>query len=120
MCYGSTEGTARDRPSRRDYPRDFPLVRLVVGEIHETADALDTEQAFGLVHIDVDVYPPTKFCLERFAPRDVPGGTIVVDDYGFKTCPGVKQAVDEFVATNPHFRLLHVMTGQAALIRVGA
>ena len=41
----------------RDYLRDFPSVRLVVGDIHETADALDTEQAFGLVHIDVDVYP---------------------------------------------------------------
>lgn len=110
--------TGVDVAEVRDYLRDVPSVRLVAGDIRETADALDAERAFGLVHVDVDVYPPTKFCLERFAPRVVPGGMIVVDDYGFKTCRGAKQAVDEFAAGDPHFRLLHLITGQAVLIRI--
>ena len=100
------------------YLRDYPEVRLVAGDIHVTATALDAVDAFGLVHIDVDVYPPTKFCLERFAPRVVVGGLVVVDDYGFKTCPGARRAVDEFAAANLQFRLLHLMTGQAVLTRV--
>ena len=100
------------------YLRDYPEVRLVAGDIHVTATVLDAVDAFGLVHIDVDVYPPTKFCLERFAPRVVVGGLVVVDDYGFKTCPGARRAVDEFAAANPQFRLLHLMTGQAVLTRV--
>ena len=104
----------------QDYLRDYPDVCLVAGDIHVTATRLDAVNAFGLVHIDVDVYPPTKFCLERFAPRVVVGGIVVVDDYGFKTCPGARQAVDEFAAAHPQFRLLHLMTGQAVLTRVAS
>jgi len=75
---------------------------------------------FGLVHIDVDVYPIVKFCLEFFGPRVVAGATVIMDDYGFKTCPGAKRAVDEFTATSPHFRMVHLLTGQALLIRLAA
>jgi hypothetical protein len=43
----------------------------------------------------------------------------VVDDYGFKTCPGARKAVDEFAARHPEFSLWHLMTGQAVLVRLG-
>jgi hypothetical protein len=65
----------------------------VEGDIRETASRFTDQHAFGMVHIDVDVHPITEFCLEFFAPRVVIGATIVVDDYGFKTCKGVKKAV---------------------------
>jgi O-methyltransferase len=100
----------------RKYLQDLRSVQVIPGDIQLTAPTLSTQDGFGLVHIDVDVYPITKFCLDYFAPRLVAGGTIVVDDYGFKTCPGAKQAVDEFAAANPSFRLLHLLTGQAVLI----
>ena len=101
-----------------DYLKDTAAVRILKGDIRATAGDIPAELPLGLVHIDVDVYPITRFCLERFAPQVVPGGTIVVDDYGFKTCPGAKQAVDEFVAGRPQFRMLHMLTGQAVLIRL--
>lgn len=97
------------------YLASFDFVRVMQGDIRETAPGFAGEQAFGLVHLDVDVYPITRFCLDWFGSRMVTGGAFVVDDYGTTTCHGVKKAVDEFAATNPHFRALHLLTGQAVL-----
>lgn len=95
-------------------------VELVVGDIFETAPRLlAQEPAFAFVHIDVDVYPPTDFCLRFFAPRLAPGALLVVDDYGFVTCPGAKTAVDEFIAANPAFGMWHLLSGQAVVHRIG-
>jgi hypothetical protein len=102
----------------RRYLKDVPAVQVIPGGIEVTAPALPIQDGFGLVHIDVDVYPATRFSLEYFAPRLAAGATIVVDDYGFKSCPGVKQAVDEFAAVNPGFRVIHLLTGQALLIPI--
>ena len=71
-----------------------------------------------MVHIDVDVYPVTKFCLEFFADHTIPGSVIIVDDYGFITCKGAKKATDEFVAANPNFKLFHLVTGQALVLKI--
>lgn len=88
-------------------------IEVVVGSIMESAGQVPNEP-LGLLHIDVDVYPATKFCLERFSAQVQ--GAIVVDDYGFTTCPGAKVAVDEFVAVRPGWKLFHLITGQALLI----
>ena len=54
-----------------EYLAGYPNVELVVGDIFETSTRLTSEPAFGFVHIDVDVYPATDFCLRVFliAPR---------------------------------------------------
>lgn len=101
------------------YLEGYPALELVVGDIVETGPRLD-EDSFGFVHLDVDVYPTTAFCLRFFAPRLAEGATMVIDDYGVITCPGVKRAADEFVAEFPQFRLWHLLTGQAILSRIAA
>jgi len=53
-------------------------------------------KTFSFVHIDVDLYEPTKQCLEFFYPRLAAGGIILCDDYGFDTCPGATKALDDF------------------------
>jgi predicted O-methyltransferase YrrM len=100
------------------YLRGFPFVRMQVGDIRETAPAFANEGAFGLVHLDVDVYPITRYCLDFFGPRLVPGGVIVMDDYGTTTCEGVKKAMDEFREANAGFRVLHLLTGQAVVTKL--
>ena len=101
-----------------DYLKDFPNVQLVVGDIIETAPRFDEESAFGLVHVDVDVYAATDFCLRYFVPKLAPGALLVVDDYGFVTCPGAKKAVDDFMAGRDDLRMLHLLSGQAVIFRV--
>jgi O-methyltransferase len=101
------------------YLNRYDFVHIVEGDITQTAARFEDQHAFGLVHIDVDVYPATGFCLEFFAPRLLVGATIVVDDYGFTTCRGAKKAVDEFVAANgKQFWAMHLLTGQAVLTRL--
>jgi hypothetical protein len=101
----------------RKYLAPFPFVRVLRGNIRDTAPQLAAETAFGFVHVDVDVYPVTQFCLEFFIPRMVIGGAIIVDDYGSRTCEGVAKAVDAFAAARPDVAALHLLSGQAVLIR---
>jgi O-methyltransferase len=101
------------------YLKQYDFLEVIEGDIRDTAARFTDQYAFGMVHVDVDVYPITAFCLEFFAPRMVTGAMIVVDDYGFITCRGAKQAVDEFAAANSsRFRAMHLLTGQAILMRV--
>jgi len=72
--------------------------------------------AFAFVHIDVDLYRPTLDSLEFFYERTLPGGVILMDDYGFRTCPGAKAAADEFFRDKPE-PVVMLSTGQAFAIK---
>jgi len=63
----------------------------------DTGKNVENEQ-FCFVHLDADQYQSTKEALEFFYPRMVKGGVIVFDDYEWENCPGVKKAIDEFLA----------------------
>lgn len=104
--------------SVREYLADYPNVEIVAGDIIETSAHLH-EPLYGFVHIDVDVYLPTAFCLDYFAKRLAPGAWIVVDDYGVVTCPGCQKAVDDFARDNPAFGKMHLLTAQALVFRAG-
>ena len=95
-----------------------PNVITYKGDFLKTAENIEKIRNFGIVHIDVDVYPATKFCLEFFAGRTIPGSVIIVDDYGFITCKGAKKAADEFVRSDPNFKLFHLVTGQALVLKI--
>jgi O-methyltransferase len=71
---------------------------------------------FKFVHVDVDIYESTKSCLEFFYPRLISGGILICDDYGFDSCPGCKQAVDEFMARNG-IHGFYLPTGQFFIIK---
>lgn len=74
-------------------------VELIAGDIIKTLPAYLTAKPHtkvALLHIDVDVYLPSKVALEHLYPALVPGGIIVLDDYG--TVEGETRAVDEFIA----------------------
>jgi len=74
-----------------------------------------SDKRFRLVHIDVDLYQPTKDCLNFFYPRMNGGGVIVLDDYGSTLCPGAYKATKEFVEKKPE-HVLHLTTMQGVII----
>jgi O-methyltransferase len=59
------------------------------------------DRHFSFVHIDVDIYEPTRDSMAFFYPRLSDGGIILCDDYGFKSCPGATKAVDDFLRDKP-------------------
>lgn len=93
----------------------FPGVSIRKGWIPEVLDRLPNEQ-WSFVHIDVDLYGPTRSCLEYFLPRLVPGGVVVCDDYGSLMFPGAARAWDE-VLRSAAVSFVELPTGQAVVIK---
>ena len=73
-----------------------------------------TEGRFCFVHIDVDLFEPTRDALAFFGQRLAPGGLIVCDDYGFETCPGARRAMDEYAGASGQ-TIVHLPTGQGVI-----
>ncbi len=72
-------------------------VEIVKGDILKTLDEyLDNNPhlRISLLHIDVDLYEPTKHVLERLYDKVTTGGIIIFDDYG--AFAGTNKAVDDF------------------------
>ena len=81
--------------------KPFPFVSIHKGWIPEVFDTAPVaSEKFAFLHIDVDLYEPTKAALEYFFPRLSPGGVVFVSNYNVSHWPGSIQAVDEFVADN--------------------
>jgi hypothetical protein len=75
--------------------------RLVEGDILETLPKFLEENPglkISLLHLDVDLYKPTRFALELLYPHVVKGGIICFDEYGRIPWQGETKAVDEFFA----------------------
>jgi len=56
------------------------------------------QHRFSFVHLDVDLYEPTRESIEFFYPRLQLGGILLCDDYGSGVCPGATKACDEYLA----------------------
>lgn len=95
---------------------DFDHYVVHKGWIPDCFSGLQSSR-FSFVHIDVDLYQPTRDAFQFFYPRMNTGGLILFDDYGFSTCPGAKRAVDEIIGELPAQRLILLPTGQAFLIK---
>jgi hypothetical protein len=74
------------------------------------------DRRFRLVHIDVDLYDPTRASIDFFFPRLVEGGVMLLDDHGVTSCPGARKAAEEYFDERPE-RLIELPTGQAFIIR---
>jgi Macrocin-O-methyltransferase (TylF) len=73
-------------------------VQYIKGHFPATASELPPDGSYCLVHIDCDLYAPTRSALEYFYPRMVPGGFIIVHDYSSLHWDGAETAVDQFFA----------------------
>lgn len=59
------------------------------------------DRRFSFLHIDVDLYEPTRDCIAFFYPRMNAGGVVICDDYGFAACAGATTAIDEYLKDKP-------------------
>jgi len=82
----------------------YPAERLhfVKGRVEDTLPAQAPLQ-IALLRLDTDWYESTRHELIHLYPRLVPGGVLIIDDYGH--WQGARQAVDEYIQSN-NLRLL--------------
>jgi O-methyltransferase len=113
--YWATGALRTPEASVRKALAEFGNYRVYKGWIPERFKEV-ADGRFSFVHIDVDLYQPTLDSLEFFYPRIVEGGVIVMDDYGFVTCPGAKRAADEFFSQKLE-PVVMLTTGQALVIK---
>jgi O-methyltransferase len=100
-----------------EYLKRFANIEIHKGRIQDTARAIqDTPMHF--VHLDMDIYEPTIFALKFFNDRMTKGGVILLDDYGFATCPGIERAVNEFMAYSKNYFGIALISGQYLLVRL--
>lgn len=79
--------------SSTGYPSE--CISYVEGKVEDTLPAQAPEQ-IAVLRLDTDWYESTRHELACLYPRLVPGGVLIVDDYGF--WQGARRAVDEYLA----------------------
>ncbi len=85
-----------------EYPIDN--VRFVPGKVEETLP-IQAPDKIALLRLDTDWYESTRCELEHLFPKLVPGGVLIIDDYGH--WEGCRRAVDEYFRNNQIAMLLN-------------
>lgn len=94
-CYASLE-QVRTNMDATGYPQE--RIHYVKGMVENTLPASIGDSELSLVRLDTDWYQSTRHELEQLFPRLVPGGVLIVDDYGH--WDGARRAVDEYFREN--------------------
>jgi glycosyltransferase involved in cell wall biosynthesis/SAM-dependent methyltransferase len=97
---------------------DFKNASFHPGWIPETFEEM-AKNWLAFVHIDVDLYEPTRDSIAFFYPRMSTGGIILCDDYGFTSCPGATKAIDDFLRDKPE-KIVSLPTGSGFIIKTAA
>jgi O-methyltransferase len=82
----------------------------------ETGHLIPANERFRFCHMDVDVYDGSKDIVDWIWDRLVIGGMMVYDDYGFMTCGGVTQFVNEQRKLSDRI-VIHNLNGHAIVIK---
>lgn len=99
---GAFETILQDAISIFDKDRFIPYkprVVLVKGDIEKTMPKFVEDNPglrVSLLHVDCDMYAPTKAALELLWPLVVQGGVVLFDEYGIRPWEGEAAAVDEY------------------------
>lgn len=100
-CYSSLEEVKRNIAST-GYPSD--KIHFIKGRVEDTIPGQNPPE-LAILRLDTDWYESTRHELEHLFPLLVPGGFLIIDDYGH--WQGARKAVDEFLAASPVKYFLH-------------
>lgn len=73
-------------------------IKLVEGWVQNTIDTvIDEIKSISILRLDMDIYNPTKYTLNKLYPLITKGGVIIIDDWELD---GVRIAVEEYLKEN--------------------
>jgi len=109
-CYSSLDEVEGNLAST-GYPID--RMHFVKGKIEDTIPENNPPQ-LAILRLDTDWYESTRHELEHLFPLLVPGGLLIIDDYGH--WEGARKAVDEFLESSTVKYFLHRIDSTGRLI----
>jgi O-methyltransferase len=92
MCRGSVSSVEKAF-SKLSLP--FENIRIVQGWFEATLRSAAVDR-IAILHIDADWYDSVKYVLDTFYEKVVPGGFVVLDDYGYWS--GCDRALADFMS----------------------
>ena len=101
---------------------DVPGAVIVRGRIPETLARVDADKV-AFLHLDMNVAEPEAAALEFFWDRLVPGGVVILDDYGFSGHNRghiVQKRTLDAVAARFGVGILSLPTGQGVILKPGS
>jgi hypothetical protein len=86
--------------------KGFKNYQLIKGDVTKTIDKFIKKKKnlkISLLHLDMDVYTPTKFTLNKLFKYIVKNGIILIDDYNH--IKGATIAINEFLKENNQLKI---------------
>lgn len=96
--------------------KNYKILKGIFPE--DTQHLVASDEIFSLCHIDVDVYESAKDIIAWIWDKLIIGGIIVFDDYGFHTCTGITNLVNEQRNLKDRV-IIHNLNGHAIMIKIG-
>lgn len=95
--------------------KKYPNVVIIKGVVPKTLSKVNIKKV-AYLSLDMNSALPELEALKHFWPRLVPGGIVVLDDYGWPTCEAQKAAADNF-ASSVGVKVLSLPNGQGIIIK---
>ncbi|WP_158282359.1 TylF/MycF/NovP-related O-methyltransferase [Azospirillum sp. TSO5] len=95
---------------------DMNNVVVRKGYLPEALDQGEVPEKIAFLHIDLNSPTAEVMCLEKLFPKVVPGGIVILDDYGWKLYHRQKEAEDAFF-TSLGYQVLELPTGQGMVVK---
>ena len=95
---------------------NYRNVQLIKGSVPETLDLVKIS-AVSYLSLDMNCATPELSAAEHFWEKLVPGGMILLDDYGFVSYEAQKKGFDRF-AERKGIKVLALPTGQGLIIKI--
>ena len=96
---------------------DLENVKLLEGIFPDQTGSEVEHLQFRFCHIDVDVYQSAHDIMAWIWKKIVRGGIVVYDDYGFSSCSGITQYVNEQIPCKDRI-VIHNLNGHAVIIKL--
>jgi O-methyltransferase len=94
----------------------WPNAQVVRGRVPESLAAMAPSKAVAYASIDMNVAAAEMAAIEFLWPRIVPGGMVLLDDYGWAAHVNQKKAWDAWAAQNA-VMILALPTGQGLIVK---
>ncbi len=95
-------------------PSDIQLHRVLFAPGMPSAP--DSGEPWALVHLDLDLRDSVAGALSFFEPQVSRGGYVIIDDYGFRSTPGAREAVNAYCRVRK-LTPIYFPTGQALIVK---